>query len=76
MDFQGQRICFQFVTQLRLIEEIITKREVDSMAKDLVCGMSFDENEAGAKYDFEGHTYYFCADECKDKFAQAPEKFM
>jgi Cu+-exporting ATPase len=46
------------------------------MAKDLVCGMSFDENEAGAKYDFEGHTYYFCADECKDKFAQAPEKFM
>jgi Cu+-exporting ATPase len=46
------------------------------MAKDLVCDMSIDEKQAGATYDFQGHTYYFCAAECKDKFAQAPEKFI
>lgn len=46
------------------------------MAKDFVCGMEIDEAKAGASYDFEGKTYYFCASGCKDRFAESPEKFI
>jgi YHS domain-containing protein len=45
------------------------------MAKDPVCSMEVDEKKAAA-YEYRGKTYYFCAIGCKDKFAQAPEKFI
>ncbi len=41
------------------------------MAKDLNCGMDIDEQKAGARYDFQGSTYFFCSSECRDKFAEA-----
>ena len=46
------------------------------MAIDQVCGMNVDEKKAVAKYEYQGKTYYFCAAGCKEKFAQAPEKFV
>ncbi|MFQ6078727.1 MAG: YHS domain-containing protein [Thermodesulfobacteriota bacterium] len=46
------------------------------MAIDPVCGMEVDEEKAAAAYEYEGKTYYFCAVGCKDKFVQAPEKFV
>ncbi len=46
------------------------------MEKDLVCGMNVDEKKAGTSFDYQGHTYYFCQEACKDKFAQTPEKFI
>jgi YHS domain-containing protein len=46
------------------------------MAIDPVCGMNVDEKKAAAKYEYGGKTYYFCAVGCKEKFAQAPEKFV
>ena len=46
------------------------------MAIDPVCGMNVDEEKAAAKYEYQGKTYYFCAVGCKEKFAQAPEKFV
>jgi len=46
------------------------------MAKDFVCGMDVDETKAGESYDYEGKTYYFCAAECKDRFADSPEEFI
>jgi YHS domain-containing protein len=54
---------------LIFIEKIV--REVSRMAKDLNCGMEIDEQKAGARYDFQGSTYYFCSSECRDKFAEA-----
>ena len=58
-----------------LIEEI--KREgVRKMAKDFVCGMEIDEKKAGATYDFEGKTYYFCESACKDRFAESPQNYI
>jgi Cu+-exporting ATPase len=45
------------------------------MAKDPVCGMEVKPDEAAASYDYEGKTYYFCAEGCKEKFAEEPEKF-
>ncbi|MFH1756505.1 MAG: YHS domain-containing protein [Pseudomonadota bacterium] len=46
------------------------------MAIDPVCGMNVDEKKAAAKHEYQGKKYYFCAVGCKEKFAQAPEKFV
>jgi YHS domain-containing protein len=46
------------------------------MAKDLVCGMSVDENKAAATSIYKGKMYFFCAKGCKEKFDKDPEKFV
>jgi Cu+-exporting ATPase len=51
-------------------------KEVRKMAIDPVCKMNVDENKEGAKYDYKGKTYYFCAVGCKDAFSKDPEKFL
>ena len=45
------------------------------MATDPVCGMSVDEKTAAATSTYGGKTYYFCAQECKEKFDAHPEKY-
>ena len=48
------------------------------MAKDLICGMDVDEQEATAKgltSEYQGQTYYFCAPGCKREFDKRPEQF-
>jgi len=45
------------------------------MAKDPVCGMEVDEATA-SKTEYEGQTYYFCCDPCKDTFEKDPEKYV
>ena len=52
------------------------RREVKEMAKDPVCGMDVKEEEAAARYEYKGKTYYFCAVGCKEKFSQDPERFL
>jgi YHS domain-containing protein len=45
------------------------------MPIDPVCGVQLDEDEAvTAKY--HGQTYYFCCDDCKEEFAEAPEEWV
>ncbi|TDW00914.1 YHS domain-containing protein [Halanaerobium saccharolyticum] len=46
------------------------------MAKDPVCGMDIEPDQAAASYEYKGKTYYFCAEGCKNKFAEDPEKFL
>ncbi len=45
------------------------------MAKDPVCGMDINENQAKAKADYNGQTYYFCSDGCKQKFDKNPQQY-
>jgi membrane fusion protein, copper/silver efflux system len=50
-----------------------------NVVKDPVCGMNLDEGKAKAgshKRDHQGQTYYFCSDQCQEKFRQAPERFL
>ncbi len=45
---------------------------------DPVCGMEVDQKKAaaaGRTVVHEGHTYYFCADDCKSKFDKEPAKY-
>lgn len=46
------------------------------MAKDLVCGMEVEEEKAAAKTEYQGKTYHFCAEACKQKFDATPEEFV
>ncbi len=38
--------------------------------------MNVEESKAAATFDYAGDKYYFCSQECKDKFAADPEKFV
>jgi Cu+-exporting ATPase len=45
-------------------------------AIDPVCGMDVKEEEAAARYEYKGKTYYLCAVGCEEKFSQGPERFL
>jgi Cu+-exporting ATPase len=47
--------------------------------KDPVCGMQVDPLDtavSGRALHHEGATYYFCADECRDRFRQDPARYV
>ncbi len=49
------------------------------MAKDHVCGMEINEQQAterGLTSEHQGQTYYFCSPGCKRKFDQNPEQYL
>ena len=46
------------------------------MEKDPVCGMDVDEASAAATSEYNGQTYYFCAQSCKERFDQSPERYI
>jgi YHS domain-containing protein len=41
-----------------------------------VSGKVMKKSEAKATFEYEGKTYYFCCEGCKEKFAQDPEKYI
>lgn len=45
------------------------------MTRDPVCGMQVDEKQAKAKAEHQGQTYYFCSDQCKQRFEKNPQQF-
>jgi len=46
------------------------------MAIDPVCGMEVDENGAKDRSLFEGRTFYFCSQDCREEFDEAPEEYV
>lgn len=46
------------------------------MTRDHVCDMDVDERTATVKTDYEGDTYFFCSEECKEKFVADPERYV
>jgi Cu+-exporting ATPase len=45
------------------------------MATDPVCGMDIEEDEAEARSEYKGTTFYFCSQSCKEQFDSDPEAF-
>jgi P-type Cu+ transporter len=43
---------------------------------DPVCKMRVLPETAAARYDYEGRTYYFCANRCKERFQSDPQSFL
>ena len=46
------------------------------MAIDPVCGMEVDERTTKDKSTYEGTTYYFCSDDCKEEFEASPGDYV
>jgi len=44
--------------------------------RDPVCGMSIAEKDAVGTAEFQGVTYYFCAEGCRRKFVVSPGEFV
>ncbi len=42
---------------------------------DPVCGMKVDQSKSTAQSNFQGQTYHFCSQECKEKFDRSPQQF-
>ena len=42
---------------------------------DPVCGMQIDPNNAAAQSTYQGKTYYFSSEKCKNSFDKDPEKY-
>lgn len=45
-------------------------------ARDPVCGMNVDERRAAATAEYDGTTYYFCSNGCREEFESRPESFV
>ncbi len=46
------------------------------MTRDHVCQMDVDEDDAVATSYYEGDQYYFCSDDCKQRFDADPERYV
>jgi xanthine dehydrogenase accessory factor len=59
-------------TQKREVERAVARQE----AKDPICGMMVDIDEARHKSEFRGNAFYFCCAGCKQKFDKQPEQYV
>ncbi len=50
--------------------------EATHMTKDPVCGMNVDPSSTKHSAEYGGHTYYFCSQGCKNKFAADPSSYV
>jgi Cu+-exporting ATPase len=46
------------------------------MAIDPVCGMKVDPGAGKPSYEHGGHTFHFCSDGCRIKFAANPDRYL
>lgn len=46
------------------------------MTRDPVCLMTVQPSHAAAMLEFGGRSYYFCSEECRDKFKKHPQVFL
>ena len=45
------------------------------MLFDVVCGMEFSAANVGYQSSYDGGSYFFCSELCKDHFENDPEKY-
>jgi len=50
--------------------------EAEAEVVDPVCGMKINRDEAKATHEYEGKTYFFCTEGCKEKFVKNPGKYV
>lgn len=50
--------------------------KAEEKVKDPVCGMMVSESAAKGHHDYKGGHYYFCSEDCLNKFKAAPEKYV
>ncbi len=43
---------------------------------DFVCGAEIEKDKSAGSYDYEGRTYHFCSESCRDDFSKDPKSFI
>jgi YHS domain-containing protein len=56
--------------------ETADQYQSDNMVLDPVCGMRINKAHAAATMEFRGQKYYFCLEECRQKFAAEPSRYL
>ncbi|MGI6036862.1 MAG: YHS domain-containing protein [Limnochordia bacterium] len=46
------------------------------MTTDPVCGKRIDEKQARHRVEYDEQTYYFCSQECAEKFRRQPTRYL
>ena len=49
---------------------------MDTTLRDPVCGMEVTYENAQARSEYDGQTYYFCSIDCKEAFDREPETYI
>ncbi len=44
--------------------------------KDFVCGTELDREKSAGSYDYQGKTYHFCSESCRDDFSKDPSSYI
>ncbi len=68
-------VVYVFLSLMILSAGMIAQQKAD---EKVVCPMSGEmmlKSQAKATYEYEGKTYYFCCQDCKDKFVKDPAKY-
>ncbi len=47
-----------------------------ALVTDPVCGMQIDSEDAVGAAEYEGKTYYFCSEACRDGFESDPGSYV
>jgi Cu+-exporting ATPase len=47
-----------------------------AMATDPVCGMRVDTDDVASTAEYEGETYYFCSEVCREAFLADPTLYI
>ena len=50
--------------------------ETEQLVRDPVCGMELERADAVGASDYRGQVYFFCSDDCKQRFLAAPSSFV
>ena len=46
------------------------------VVRDPVCGMEINLENAEERSEYQGEIFYFCSDQCRNKFDKAPGRFI
>jgi YHS domain-containing protein len=65
----------QFVDTYLHVQDVEQYRQ-ENYVIDPVCGMRVDKSRAGAQTEYAGRMFYFCVDECRQKFAADPMHYI
>ena len=44
--------------------------------KDFVCGVEIDKEKSAGSFDYQGTTYHFCSERCRDDFSKNPSSYI
>lgn len=54
---------------------LVEQYQQENVVFDPVCGMRINMGDAGASIEYQGKTYYFCVEECRDRFLHDPVRY-